>query len=61
MSLLRRTDLYSTQGSDRKGNDYGFIIAIALLFIALALVVVSSISPLSFGGGISSGVPLVGP
>jgi hypothetical protein len=44
---------------NRKHGDYGFIVA--LLGIAVALVIVSAMSPVSIGKGIDDVSTLVGP
>jgi hypothetical protein len=56
MSLLQKTDIYTgrREKTDRKRPDYGFILA--LICVALALVVVNAMF-----GSPPSDVPLVGP
>jgi hypothetical protein len=55
MSLLQKTDVY--QGSKvRTASDYGFVLA--LICVALALVVASVMFPSAFAGG---EIPFVGP
>ena len=62
MSLSHKADLYegSIQDTDRKHRDYGFILA--LVCMALALVVASAIfRPAAVGSGIASEITTVGP
>jgi hypothetical protein len=59
MSLFHRTDLYVKQSSDRKTNDYGFILA--LVCIVLVLVIASVLTPVSVGHGLNSDTWSVGP
>jgi hypothetical protein len=56
MSLLQKTDVYADrrETADRRRSDYGFILA--LICVALALVVVSAMF-----GSAPSEVPLIGP
>jgi hypothetical protein len=62
MSLLRNTDVYqgTNNEADRKHREYGFVLA--LVCMALALAVASAIfSPVTIGSGISSELSLVAP
>jgi hypothetical protein len=59
---MSSVQLYETtkQRADRKHGDYGFVLA--LVCVALALVVASAIfKPAPVGGGIASEVTFVGP
>jgi hypothetical protein len=62
MSLLRNTDVYqgTTNEADRKHPDYGFVLA--LVCMALALVIASAIfTPAPVGSGIRDDTSIVGP
>lgn len=59
MSLAQKTNLDIEQTLERKRGEYGLILA--LLGIAVALVIASAISPVSFGEGINDEIALVGP
>ena len=62
MSLLRNTDVYqgTNNEADRKYPDYGFVLA--LVCMVLALVVASAISaPAPLGSGVSDEILFVGP
>ena len=59
MSLAQNTNLYVAQTSERRRSGYSFILA--LLGIAVALVIVSAMSPVSIGKGIDDVSTLVGP
>ena len=59
MSLAQNTNLYVAQTSERWRSGYSFILA--LLGIAVALVIVSAISPASFNKGIDDVSTFVGP
>jgi len=59
MSLAQNTNLYVAQTSERRWSGYSFILA--LLGIAVALVIVSAISPASFNKGIDDVSTFVGP
>ena len=62
MSLSHKADLYegSISDTDRKQRDYGFILA--LVCMVLALVVASAIfTPAPVGAGITSEITSVGP
>ena len=62
MSLLHNASVYqsTTKTNDRKHHEYGFILA--LICMALALVVASAIfTPVTIGSGISSEISFVGP
>ena len=59
MSLAQNTNLYVAQTSERRRSEYSFILA--LLGIAVALVIASTISPVSVGKGIDDVNTFVGP
>ena len=62
MTLSHQTDVYETPKaqSDRKRPEYGFILA--LVCMALALLVASAIfTPAPVGSGIASEITTVGP
>ena len=61
MSLAQNTNtnLYAAKSAEHKRGEYGFIIA--LLGIAIALVIVSAMSPVSVGKGIDDVNTFVGP
>jgi hypothetical protein len=62
MSLLHNAGVYqgTNKTTDRKRHEYGFILA--LICMALALVVASAIfTPVTIGSGISSEISFVGP
>jgi hypothetical protein len=61
MSLAQNTNpnLYVAKTSEHKRSGYGFILA--LLGIAVALVIVSAMSPVSIGKGIDDVNTFVGP
>ena len=61
MSLAQNTNpnLYVAKTLEHKRSGYGFILA--LLGIAIALVIVSAISPVSIGKGIDDVNTFVGP
>jgi hypothetical protein len=59
MSLAQNTNLYAAKTSEHKRSEYGFILA--LLGIAVALVIASSVTPVSIGKGITDEAAFVGP
>ena len=62
MSLLHRTDVYQSpnEKADRKHSEYGFVLA--LICVALALVVASVMfTPAPVGSGIGDEILFVGP
>ena len=59
MSLAQRIDPYVKSGLNRKHGNYGFIVA--LLGIAVALVIASATSSVSIGKGIDDVNTFVGP
>ena len=62
MSMLHKADVYQSgnERADRKHPEYGFILA--LVCMALALVVASAIfTPAPVGAGVTSEITSVGP
>jgi hypothetical protein len=62
MSLLHNAGVYQSTNktNDRKRHEYGFILA--LIYMALALVVASAIfAPVTIGRGLSTEISFVGP
>ena len=62
MSLLHKTDIYQGQNekADRKHLEYGFVLA--LICVALALVLASVMfTPAAIGSGIGDEILFVGP